>query len=82
MRVPGSILVAFMSPSWESGVGSVLMSTGLVLSSFSHPISEGRGGGAWEFKNEKEGIMETSSHSYSERLIHSALWIEVLFSSV
>lgn len=45
MRVPGSILVAFMSPIWESGVGSVLMSTGLVLSSFSHPISEGRGGG-------------------------------------
>lgn len=40
MRVPGSILVVFMSPIWESGVGSILMSTGLVLSSFLHPISE------------------------------------------
>lgn len=31
---------------------------------------------------EKEVVMETSPHSYSEQLVHSNSWIEVLLSSM
>lgn len=79
MRVPDSIPVVFGSPLWESVVGRVLMfpRAGFVLL-----FTPNFRGGAWGFKNEKEGVMETPSHSYSEQLIHFALWIEVLFSAV
>lgn len=78
MMIPGSTLVVFINSFWESGVGRVLRPTELVLSFFTCNVR----GGAWDCKNKTDVVMETSSYSYYEWLIHSNPWIDVLLFSM